>query len=74
MEGGTIGEQTKVETPDLVSLTEEAFSEGYYTFPGSLTTPPCTEGIIWISARKILKAPRSVLNGFAGVLSRNERY
>ena len=34
-------------------------SLGYYTFPGSLTTPPCTEGVTWY----VLKAPVEVAAG-----------
>jgi len=67
------GEQVMVETPDLVSFVQTAFSEGYYTFPGSLTTPPCTEGVTWISAHKVINASQAVLNGFMGVLDRNRR-
>jgi carbonic anhydrase len=29
---------------------------GYYTFPGSLTTPPCTEGVTWY----VLKTPMEI--------------
>jgi carbonic anhydrase len=29
---------------------------GYYTFPGSLTTPPCTEGVTWY----VVKAPMEI--------------
>jgi carbonic anhydrase len=29
---------------------------GYYTFPGSLTTPPCTEGVIWY----VVKTPMEI--------------
>ncbi len=50
-----IGESTPVELPvaDLGIMPE---SRAYYRYVGSLTTPPCTEGILWI----VLEAKGSI--------------
>jgi carbonic anhydrase len=34
-------------------------NRGYYTYSGSLTTPPCTEGVTWF----VLKTPEEVSSG-----------
>jgi carbonic anhydrase len=39
-------------------------SNGYYRYIGSLTTPPCTEGIIWTVFRKYISISKSQLDKF----------
>ena len=45
----------------------------YYTFEGSLTTPPCSEGVRWL----VMKSPTKISDGelatFAGVYPMNAR-
>jgi carbonic anhydrase len=38
---------------------------GYYTFPGSLTTPPCTEGVTWYVVKNPVEISAEQLDWFA---------
>jgi len=49
---------------------EKLFPEDkhYYRFSGSLTTPPCTEGVTWLVMKQPVEASEAQLAGFAKAL------
>ena len=49
---------------DLLQLLPE--DRRYYTYMGSLTTPPCSEGVLWL----VLKQPVTVTQDQVGVFAR----
>ena len=40
----------------------------YYRYNGSLTTPPCTEGVIWIVMKSPMTASKSQITAFKKVM------
>jgi len=50
------GEQLTVDGPPLDLAALLPAQRGYYSFDGSLTTPPCSEGVSWM----VLKTPVTV--------------
>jgi carbonic anhydrase len=46
---------------------------GYWTYAGSLTTPPCTEGVRWYVLEQDLPVSREQLRYFGGVEKLNSR-
>ena len=46
---------------------------GYWTYTGSLTTPPCTEGVRWFVFEQELGLSRSQLRAFAALFRINTR-
>lgn len=57
-----------VEPPDLAvnPLSFLPAGRNYYTYMGSLTTPPCTEGVLWL----VMKQPVQVSGEQIGIFSR----
>jgi carbonic anhydrase len=46
---------------------------GYWTYLGSLTTPPCTEGVRWFVLEQELSISRDQLRAFAALFTVNTR-
>jgi carbonic anhydrase len=62
-------EKDKVEAVEGVSIDAADLlpaDHGYYTFEGSLTTPPCTEPVTWF----VLKTPEEISRGEVEMFAR----
>jgi len=46
---------------------------GYYTFMGSLTTPPCTEGVTWFVLKTPVQISQSEADAFGKIYPRDAR-
>jgi len=46
---------------------------GYYTFPGSLTTPPCSEGVAWYVLKEASHLSEEQTRAFAKIYPHNAR-
>ncbi|KAG6919150.1 hypothetical protein DXG01_008957 [Tephrocybe rancida] len=49
-------------------------TQGLYRYGGSLTTPPCTEGITWLVSGVPLDVDVATFNTFKKVIKFNSRY
>ena len=54
---------------------EDAFTNtaSYYTYSGSLTTPPCSEIVTWVVLKRPARMTRKQLAAFQGVMGNNFR-
>ncbi|MBS0577826.1 MAG: carbonic anhydrase family protein [Proteobacteria bacterium] len=48
-------------------------THGYYTYEGSLTTPPCSEGVRWLELKLPVEASAAQVQAFAARYSHNAR-
>jgi carbonic anhydrase len=48
-------------------------SLAYYTFPGSLTTPPCGEGVTWYVLKDPVDLSAEQIKGFKAIFKKNAR-
>lgn len=66
------GEALPAQAPlDLSQLLPE--ERGYYTYMGSLTTPPCSEGVLWMVMRQPVALTGQQLDVFASLYPMNAR-
>ncbi|MBI5587628.1 MAG: carbonic anhydrase family protein [Deltaproteobacteria bacterium] len=57
-----------VNASDLMPASKE-----YYTYPGSLTTPPCSEGVTWLVLKTPVQMSQAQIDAFMGVHKGNSR-
>jgi carbonic anhydrase len=59
---------------DLLNMNEVLpTDQRYYQFMGSLTTPPCTEGVLWMVLKQPMKISRSQYRLFTQLYPNNAR-
>jgi carbonic anhydrase len=56
---------------DLASLLPTTRS--YYTYMGSLTTPPCSEGVLWLVMKQPVQVSQDQINIFSRLYKNNAR-
>ncbi|KAJ3067503.1 hypothetical protein HDU98_009275, partial [Podochytrium sp. JEL0797] len=66
-------ETTKLPSLDMASMIAALQNSTYFSYTGSLTTPPCTEGILWLVAREPLEISQVQLNELTSVMPFNSR-
>lgn len=59
------------ENLDLNSILPK--DKGYYTYMGSLTTPPCTEGVLWMVMKTPVQMSSEQMSVFARLYKNNVR-
>jgi carbonic anhydrase len=59
---------TDVNLADALSSTSS-----YYTYPGSLTTPPCTETVTWFVLRRYAQLSSTQFEAFRHITGNNFR-
>jgi len=69
-------EEGKVSAPEGVAIDVAQLlpaRRGYYTFTGSLTTPPCSEGVTWFVLKSLVPVSGSQIAAFARKFPHNVR-
>jgi carbonic anhydrase len=69
-------EKEKEESPDSVQIDIAGLlpvDHGYYTFPGSLTTPPCSEDVAWFVLKRPVTVSAAEIEQFSKLYQHNAR-
>ncbi len=67
------GGHSALKTPQNAGDLLPASRAAYYRFNGSLTTPPCSEGVKWVVLKSPVKASEAQIDRFRKVIGENNR-
>lgn len=70
----TPGTKTEVESLDFASVIEHVQTTSLFQYTGSLTTPPCAEGVTFLIAQEPLAIDVNTFNEIKSVVKFNSRY
>lgn len=68
------GNSTTLQALDFTSLTSTIPATSFYAYNGSLTTPPCSEGVTFLMATEPLAMPVDTFNAMKQVVKFNSRF
>lgn len=68
------GTETKTKPLVMSELVNTLKAGGFQRYTGSLTTPPCSEGVAWSVATEKLKISRATFEAARDVIGFNSRY
>jgi len=68
-----VGEKISVDDLSLDMAAVLPSERGYYNFEGSLTTPPCSEGVNWMVLKSPIELSRAQIQSFQRMIKFNAR-
>lgn len=64
------GEDEEIDIDHLLSFNDDT---DFYTYTGSLTTPPCTEGVSWVVKAEPIRCAESQVQAFRNIMGTSNR-